>query len=114
MKKLGLTLAAIGLFFTGIQAQVVEEVQAEVEVATELTVAGDEFERIEVTALPEEVNATLKTEYPNALTTDAFVKLDDEEVIYKVKLDINGQVKKVYLDAKGHLIKKEDKKEESN
>ncbi len=114
MKKLGLTLAAMGLFFTATQAQVVGDVQAEVEVETELAVAGDEFKRIDVTALPEEVTAALVTEYPNALTTDAFVKMDDEEVIYKVKLDIKGQAKKVYLDAKGHWIKKEDKKEEFN
>ncbi len=114
MKKLGLTLAAIGLFFTTTQAQVAGEVQADVEVGTELAIAGSEFERIELSELPGEVSAALATEYPNAVTTDAFVKTDDEEVIYKVKLDIDGQEKKVYLDAKGHLIKKEDKKEESN
>ena len=114
MKKLGLTLAAIGLFFTAAQAQVEGEVQAEVEVEKEVVVAGDEFQKIEVSALPEAVNAAILTEFPGAITSYAFVKQDDEEVIYKVKLDINGQMKKVYLDADGNWIKKEDKKEESN
>ncbi len=114
MKKLGLILSAIGLFFTAAQAQVEGEVQAEVEVEKELVLEGDEFEKIEVSALPEAVTAAILTQFPEAVTTEAFVKQDDEEAIYKVKLDLKGQMKKVYLDAAGNWIKKEDKKEESN
>jgi len=114
MKKLGLTLAAIGLFFTAAQAQVEGEVKTEVEVENELVVVGDEFEKMEVSNLPETVTSAIITEFPEAITTDAFVKQDDEKVIYKVKLDIKGKLKKVYLDADGNWIKMEDKKEESN
>lgn len=114
MKKLGLTLAAIGLFFTAAQAQVEGEVQKEVEVENELIVEENKYEQIEVAALPETIIAAIKTEFPEADITKAFVKVDNEEVIYKVKLDIKGQEKKVYLDAEGSWIKKEDKKEESN
>jgi hypothetical protein len=113
MKKLGLILLVIGLFFTAAHAQV-EELQTEVEVEKELVVAGDEFEKIEVSALPEAVTAAILTQFPEAITTEAFVKQDEEKVIYKVKLDLKGQMKKVYLDSAGNWIKKEDKKEESN
>ena len=112
MKKLGLTLAAIGLFFTTAQAQVEGEVEAEGEI--EVVVAGDEFEKIEISAIPEAITASILTQFPDAITTEAYVKNDGEEVIYKVELNVNGQIKKVYLDAEGNLIKKEDKKEESN
>ena len=114
MKKLGLTLAAIGLFFTTSQAQVTGEVEAEVDTEVAVKAEGDEFEKIEVTALPDLVTAAILLEFPDAITSEAYVKDDGEEVIYKVKLDLNGQKKKVYLDAEGNWIKKEDKKEESN
>ncbi len=114
MKKLGLTLAALGLCFTAAQAQVENEIMVKVEVEKELVLEGDNFKKIEANALPEAVIAAILTQFPEAVTTDAFVKLDDEEAIYKVKLDLNGQMKKVYLDAAGNWIKKEDKKEESN
>ncbi|HSM63251.1 MAG TPA: hypothetical protein VK833_04865 [Gillisia sp.] len=116
MKKLGLTLAAVGLFFiTGnTQAQVVAEVEAEVNVESDVELTGNEFQKIDVAELPEAITAAILTEFPDAIATDAFVKEDDEKVIYKVKLDIKGQEKKVYLDAQGNWIKKEVKKEESN
>ena len=114
MKKLGLTLAAIGLFFTAAQAQVESEVQSEVQEQREVVVAGNEFEQMELAALPEAVTAAILSEFPEAITTEAYEKKDNEKVIYKVKLDLNGQMKKVYLDAEGNWIKKEDKKEESN
>lgn len=116
MKKLGLTLAAVGLFFitTNTQAQVQGEVESEVSLESEAVLSTNEFEKIEVADLPEAITAAILTEFPDAIATDAFVKEDDEKVIYKVKLDIKGQEKKVYLDAQGNWIKKEDKKEESN
>ena len=111
MKKLGLTLVAIGLFFITAQAQVEGELEAEGEI---VAVVGEEFEKIEVSALPEAVTASTLTQFPDAITTEAYLKNVDEEVIYKVELDLNGQIKKVYLDSDGNLLKKEDKKEESN
>ncbi len=112
MKKLGLTLVAVGLFFATTQAQVVGEVQSEVEV--EVADAGNEFETIEITALPEAVNTAITTEFPEALTTEAFVKNEDEVLTYKVKLNIEGIEKEVYLDAEGNWIDKEEVKEEDN
>ena len=97
MKRLGLTLAVIGLFFTAAQAQGEGEVQTEVEVEKELIVEVNEFEQIEVSDLPEAINAAILAEFPEAIPTMVFVKQDGEEAIYKVKLDLKGQKKKVYL-----------------
>mgnify|MGYP003114168330 CR=1 FL=1 len=113
MKKLGLTLAAIGFFLTAGYAQE-GEVITENEVETELLEEVNEFKQLEVADLPEALTSAILTEFPEAITTEAFVKIEDEEKIYKVMLNLEGQIKKVYLDAEGNWIKKEDKKEESN
>lgn len=106
MKKLGLTFAAIGLFFaTAAQAQ--EETQNVSEVATEITV-GDEFEKIEVSELPEALTVALTTDYAEATTTEAWVKEKDGKQIYKIKLDVDGVEEVVYADAEGNWLEKED------
>ncbi len=106
MKKLGLTFAAIGLFFaTTAQAQ--EEAQNMPEVATEIAV-GDEFEKIEVAELPEAVATAVSTDYAEASTTEAWVKEKDDKQVYKIKLDVNGEEKVVYVDAEGNWLEKED------
>lgn len=114
MKKLGLTLAAVGLFFATTQAQVVEEVQAEVEVETEVAVTGDEYETIEITALPEAVTTAISAKFPEAVTSEAFVKNEDEELTYKVTLNVEGLEKDVFLDAEGTWIEQDENKEEDN
>lgn len=113
MKKLGLTLAAIGLFFTAGYAQEGEVIK-ETEVENELIVDINEFEQIELAELPEVLTSAILSEFPESVTKEAFVKQEDEQTIYKVNLDLNGQIKTVYLDSEGNWIKKEDKKEESN
>ena len=114
MKKLALTFAAVGLFFATAQAQVEGEVQSEVAVEAEVAVAGDEFQTIEIESLPEAVSASITTKYPEALTTEAFVKSEDEKLTYKLKLNVEGLDKDVFLDAEGNWIEKEDVKEEDN
>lgn len=113
MKKLGLTLAAIGLFFTAGYAQE-GEVKTETEVENEMVVEMTDFEQIELITVPETITSAILTEFPEAVTTEAFVKQEDEQAIYKINLDLSGQIKTVYLDAEGNWIKREDKKEESN
>lgn len=109
MKKLGLTFAAIGLFFaTTVQAQ--EEAQMNPEVTTEVVAVGDEFEKIETSELPETVATAVSTDYAEASTTEAWVKEKDGKQVYKLKLDVNGKEKVVYADAEGNWLKKEDTK----
>lgn len=111
MKKLGLTFAAIGLFFaTTVQAQ--EEEQMIPEVTTEEVAVGDEFEKIEVSELPEAVTTAVSTDYAEASTTEAWVKEKDGEQVYKIKLDVNGEEKEVYTDAEGNWLEKEDTHDE--
>ncbi|MGM1056075.1 MAG: hypothetical protein ACQEWG_09345 [Bacteroidota bacterium] len=115
MKKLGLTIAAVGLFFaTTTQAQ--ETSEAAVQVSTEIEVAvaaQDEYAEIEVAELPEAVNYAIETDYAGATAKEVWVKEKEGKKVYKIKLDVNGEEKKVYADAEGNWIKKEDKKKEA-
>ena len=114
MKKLGLTFVAIGLFFaTASQAQEVEaNATTETEVVLETAVQTDGFKKVEVSELPEAVTAAIAVDYEGAITKEAYVMEKEGNLIYKIKLDVNGEVKKVYADADGNWIKKEDKKQE--
>lgn len=113
MKKLGLTFAAIGLFFaTTTQAQ--ETSEASVVVSTEAVAAAqDEYEKIEVAELPAAVNLAIETDYAGATTKEVWFKEKEGKKVYKIKLEVNGEEKKVYADAEGNWIKKEDKKKEA-
>lgn len=112
MKKLGLTFAAIGLFFaTTSQAQEVEA--AATTVVTEKTVQTDDFKKIEVSELPEAITTAIATDFEGATTKEAYIKEKEGKLIYKIKLEVNGMEKKVYADADGNWIRKEDKKKES-
>jgi len=113
MKNLGLTFAAIGLFFaTAAQAQDVEATTT-TSVVTETVVQTDDFKKVEVSELPEAVTAAIATDFEGATTKEAYVKEKEGKLIFKIKLDVNGVEKKVYSDADGNWIKKEDKKKES-
>lgn len=112
MKKLGLTFAAIGLFFaTTSQARGVEATATTV--VTEKTVQTDDFKKIEVSELPEAITMAIATDFEGATTKEAYIKEKEGKLIYKIKLEVNGIEKKVYADANGNWIKKEDKKKES-
>ena len=109
MKKLILSIAAIGLFFTT-QAQVV----AETTTTTEVTVQ-DEYAQIEVVELPAAVTAAITRDFAGAVTQEAWVKEKDGKVVYKIKLEVNGEKQKLYADAEGNWIEKEKKdKEDKN
>ncbi|MDT0677543.1 hypothetical protein [Autumnicola musiva] len=112
MKKLVLTFAAVGLMFTTTtQAQAVAG--AESQISTEV-VAGDEFEKIEVSALPSAVTTAIETDYAEATIQEAWVKEKEDKKVYKIKLTVNGEEKKVYADAEGNWIDVKEKKEDKN
>jgi uncharacterized membrane protein YkoI len=115
MKKLGLTFAAVGLFFaTAAQAQVVEATStSETTVVTEAAVQTDDLKKVEISELPEAITAAISTDFEGATAKEAYVKEKEGKLIYKIKLDVNGVEKKVYADADGNWIKKEVKKKES-
>ncbi len=113
MKKLVLTFAAIGLFFTGAQAQVAETTTT-TEVPTQTLVSvEDEYEKIELAELPAAVTDAITRYFAGATTQEAWVKEKDGKVIYKLKLNVDGEKKKLYADAEGNWIDKKDKKDEN-
>jgi len=113
MKKLVLTFAAIGLFFTGVQAQVAETTTT-TEVTTQAVVSeNDDFEKIEVAELPAAVTTAITRDHAGATTQEAWVKEKDGKVVYKLKLNVDGEEKKLYSDAEGNWIDKKDKKDKN-
>ena len=120
MKKLILSFAAIGLFFTTTQAQVVAETTTTTEVTTnEVTTeveVQDDFTQIEVVELPAAVTAAITRDFAGAVTQEAWVKEKDGKVVYKIKVEVNGEKQKLYADAEGNWIEKEkkDKKDKKN
>jgi hypothetical protein len=110
MKKLILSFATVGLFFTATQAQVAETTDVYTESQTEVAVAGDEFEEIDVTALPAAINEAIARDFAGATAQEAWVKEKDNKQVYKIKLNVAGEEKKVYADAEGNWIDMKDKK----
>ena len=110
MKKIALSMMAVGaLFFTtqSMQAQVeeVEEVETEVEVEME----QEEYASVDVSQLPQPVKDALLKDYNGAVATEAWTKTKDDKQVYKLKLDVKGDTKKVYIDQDGNWLEKEDK-----
>lgn len=114
MKKIILTFAAIGMFFTT-QAQVAETTtEANTQATTEMTEEkDDDFEEIELTELPAAVNEAITRDFAQATTQEAWVKDKDDKRVYKIKLNVNGEEKKVYADAQGNWIDMKDKKDKN-
>ncbi len=113
MKKLILSFATIGLFFTATQAQVAEaNTDVYVDSQTEeVAVIGDDFEEIDVTALPAAINEAIARDFAGATAQEAWVKEKDNKQVYKIKLNVAGEEKKVYADAEGNWIDMKDKKD---
>ncbi len=115
MKKLVLTFAAIGLFFTGTQAQEVAEIQTENPAQMEtVAIAEDDYEEITIAQIPVAVTEAVMRDFAGAVTQEAWVKEKDNKKVYKLKLNVNGEEKKVYADAEGNWIDKKDKKKDKN
>ncbi len=114
MKKIALSIMTIGAMFfatQNIQAQVeeVEEIEEIEEIETE--VEQEEYASVEVAALPQPVKDALMTDYNGAVATEAWVKTKDDKKVYKLKLDVNGETEKVYIDQDGNWIEKDKKKD---
>ncbi|MCF4100429.1 hypothetical protein L1I30_02005 [Gillisia sp. M10.2A] len=111
MKKLGLTFAAIGLFFATAHAQVTTEATVGVE-ATESVAIQDDFKKIDVAALPATINEAITKDYAGSQATEAYIKESDEEIVFKIELQIDQESKTVFADAEGNWIDQEDVEKE--
>ena len=113
MKKFALSILTIGAMFfatQNLQAQEeeeIEEIETEVEVETE----QEEYASVDVTALPQAVKDAIMTDYNGATATEAWVKTKDDKKVYKLKIDVNGETEKVYIDQDGKWLEKDDKKD---
>ncbi|SDR98775.1 hypothetical protein [Christiangramia echinicola] len=108
MKKFALSIMTIGAMFFGTQ-NIQAQVEEEIEVETEMEVAQEEFASVDVAELPQAVKDALATDYNGAVASEAWMKSKDDKKVYKLKLDVKGETKKVYIDQDGKWLEKEDK-----
>ena len=102
MKKLilsALLLGSISIFAQGEQAKV------ETKAATTNTAKPTQevFKELKAEELPEAVKTALKTSYPDATLTKAFV---NEKKEYKMEIAVGDKTATVYADAEGNWLKK--------
>lgn len=117
MKKIAFMMITAGsMFLAGqtLQAQVgeIEEIEEEIEMEVEAEEQETDYLSVEVTTLPQPVKEALLTDYNGATATEAWVKTKNSKKIYKLKVDVKGESKKVYIDEDGKWIK-DDKKIEN-
>lgn len=109
MKKLILTFAAIGLFFTGVQAQETETTTT-TEVTTQTVVTENNgYNKIELAELPLAVSTAINRDFAVATTEEVWMREKDGKVVYKLKLNVEGKNKMLYADAEGNWIEPKDK-----
>jgi hypothetical protein len=114
MKKIALSLMTIGAMFFATQNLQAQEEKVEEETEIEVEVEHDEFESVDVAELPQAVQDALVSDYNGAVATEAWVKTKDDTQVYKLKLDVQGETQKVYIDQDGNWLEKEDKKAEQD
>ena len=110
MKKIALSIMTAGaLFFATQNTYAQEEEMEEIDTAVEMEVEQEEYASVDVAELPQAVKDALSADYSGAETSEAWVKTKDDKKVYKLKLDVNGETKKVYVDEDGKWLEKEDK-----
>lgn len=110
MKKFALSIMTIGAMFfatQNLQAQEEEEIE-EIETEVEVEVEQEEFASVDVAQLPQPVKDALLTDYNGAVASEAWVKTKDDKQVYKLKLDVDGETEKVYIDQDGNWLEKDD------
>ncbi|MFD1094798.1 hypothetical protein [Salegentibacter chungangensis] len=126
MKKFGLSMMAVAAMFfstAGLQAQ---ETEAEMEVETEVEAqeevveqememkqeAKAEFQRIEVVALPQAVKEAIINDFDGSMAEEAWVKEEDGKTTYKLALNVEGEMKKVYADQDGNWVEEDGEEDD--
>ena len=109
MKKIALSMMTIGaMFFATQNMQAQDEEMEEVETEMEVEVEQDEFASVDVAELPQAVQEALVTDYNGAVASEAWVKTKGDIQVYKLKLDVNGETEKVYIDQDGNWLEKDE------
>ena len=110
-------MAAAGMLLATqtMQAQTegeIEEVNATVE--TEAKSMQDDYTEVDVVTLPQAIKDAVMTDYNGAVTEEAWMKEKDGKVVYKLKLNVNGETEKAYIDQDGNWIDKDKKKKDKD
>ncbi|MEO2063294.1 MAG: hypothetical protein ABGW97_09955 [Christiangramia sp.] len=116
MKKMIFGLMTMGaIFFSSqnIQAQEDKEQEVEVEttVETEVTVQED-FTDLDVMQLPQPVKDAIMTDYNGAVASQAWVKTEGDQKIYKIDIDVKGETETAFADQDGNWLEMEDEGDE--
>lgn len=106
MKKIVFSMMTVGAIFFGSQNLLAQETEAQAEVNVQA--AQDEYTEVEVMNLPQAVKTAVSTDYKDAVTEKAWVKTEDEEKIYKLSLNVNGETQEVYINQEGKWLEDDD------
>ena len=106
MKKICLTVVAATAMMFSTQNMVAQEIGEE-QVAVEQQ--ETEYVAIDVAELPVEVTDALERDYAGAMISEAFVKDENGEVTYKLKVtSAEGEEMKLYADAEGNWVEEDE------
>ena len=107
MKKIVLSMMMTGAMFFAMQ---IHAQDGEMAVAEDtMQMEQEEFASVDVQELPQAVKDALSTDYSEASATEAWVKTKGENKVYKIKLDMDGETKKVYVDQDGNWMDMKEK-----
>lgn len=106
MKRIALSIMTMGAMFFATQMHAQEDEMATAETVVEME--QEEFASVDTKELPQAVKDALETDLPNATVTEAWSKTMGETKIYKLKLDVDGEAKKVFVDQDGTWVDMKD------
>jgi hypothetical protein len=112
MKKLGLSLIAAAAFLisaNNVQAQTME---AEETVGIKQEQQNDNYQKIEVMALPQAVKVAVMKDFEGATAEEAWVKTNVEgKKVYKIAINVDGESQSVVSDADGNWMEEKEEKQ---
>ena len=113
MKKIALSIMTIGaMFFATQNLQAQEEEMEEIETEVEVEMEQEEYASVDVAQLPQPIQDAIATDYNGAVASEAWVKTKNDKQVYKLKLDVDGEMEKVYIDQDGNWIEKDEDQDE--
>lgn len=105
MKKLGLSLIAAGAFLLSTNDVQAQSTDAEETVTVEQEQQNDDYQKIEIMALPQAVKVAVIKNFEGATTEEAWVKTNaDGKKVYKIAINVDGESQNVVADADGKWI----------
>lgn len=105
MKKLGLSLIAAAAFLISTNDAQAQATETEEIVEVEQEQQNDDYQKIEIMALPQAVKVAVIKDFEGATTEEAWVKTDaDGKKRYRIAINVDGESRNVVADADGNWI----------